>query len=61
MPEADARARIKAQASDEQRRAVADELIDNSGSLDELRRAVDTVWDRLLARQAGLNGADGVK
>lgn len=34
MPEADARARMARQATDEQRRAVADVLIDNSGERD---------------------------
>ena len=36
MDEADARARIAAQASEEQRRAIADVLLDNSGSQGEL-------------------------
>ena len=36
MPEEDARARIAAQADDEQRRAVADVWLDNSGSPEEL-------------------------
>jgi dephospho-CoA kinase len=43
-----ARARIAAQASDEQRRAVADEVLDNSGSVEELRVQVDAAWARLL-------------
>lgn len=49
MPESDARERMRAQASDEQRRAVADELIVNNGGLAELRTGVDQVWARLLA------------
>ncbi|MBN9618121.1 MAG: dephospho-CoA kinase [Actinobacteria bacterium] len=49
MPESDARERMRAQASDEQRRAVADELIVNNGGLAELRTSVDQVWARLLA------------
>ena len=44
MAEADVRARIKNQASREERRAVADKVIDNSGSRDDLRRQVDEVW-----------------
>lgn len=49
MTEAEARARIAAQATDEQRRAVADVSIVNDGTLDELRAAVDDVWrTRLL-------------
>jgi len=42
--ENDARARIANQASREQRRAVADVVIDNSGSLDALTLQVDDVW-----------------
>jgi dephospho-CoA kinase len=44
MPEAEVRARFAAQATDEQRRAVADIVIDNNGSLDELYGALDAVW-----------------
>jgi dephospho-CoA kinase len=47
MSEQDARERMAAQATDEQRRAVADELIVNDGSLDQLARRVDAVWVRL--------------
>jgi dephospho-CoA kinase len=55
MTEAEAHARIAAQATDEQRRAVADILIVNDGTLDELREQVDQAWDRMLnlARQPG--------
>jgi dephospho-CoA kinase len=52
MPEADARARMLAQASDEQRRAVAHEVITNDGTLDELEAEIDEIWKRLLARQS---------
>ena len=49
MAEAEARARIAAQATDEQRRAVADVLIVNEGSLDDLRAEVDRAWrERIL-------------
>lgn len=51
MPEDQARARIAAQASREQRRAVADVVIDNSGSLDDLDRQVRDLW-ALLRRRA---------
>lgn len=47
MPEADARARIAAQATDEQRRAVADIVIVNDGSAEELDAAVDAAWASL--------------
>ena len=61
MPEADARARMAAQATDEQRRAVADEVIDNSGSLADLRAQVDALWGRLAERQGGLEAAPGIQ
>jgi len=44
MPEADARARIAAQAPDEQRRAIADVLLDNSGSEAELVVQARDLW-----------------
>src|SRR3954462_4130493 len=40
----EARARISKQATDEQRRAVADLVIVNNGSRDELADRVDEVW-----------------
>ncbi len=46
-----ARARMAAQASREQRLAVADIVIDNSGSLDDLDRRVGEVWADLAAPQ----------
>ncbi|CKT81302.1 dephospho-CoA kinase [Mycobacterium tuberculosis] len=45
MAEADARARIAAQASDQQRRAVADVWLDNSGSPEDLVRRARDVWN----------------
>ena len=47
MTEDDARARIASQASDEQRREVADFVIDNGGDIDDLRDEVTTLWDAL--------------
>jgi len=47
MDAEDARARIAAQATDEQRRAVADWVIENSGSLAETERQVEAVWTEL--------------
>ncbi len=44
MSEADARARIGAQATDEQRRAVADAWLDNTAGPDELREQVRRLW-----------------
>ena len=49
MDEADARARIKAQAPEEQRRAIADVLLDNSGAPAELvEKARDLWYNRVL-------------
>lgn len=48
MTEEDARARIAAQASDEERRAAADVWLDNSGTPAELMAAVDALWDERL-------------
>ncbi|MXP21252.1 dephospho-CoA kinase [Gordonia sp. HNM0687] len=48
MPEDDARARIAAQADDDQRRAVADVWLDNSGSRDDLAAAAAALWDERL-------------
>ena len=46
--EEDARARIAAQAADEQRRAVADVWLDNAGTADELVAAARRLWqDRI--------------
>jgi dephospho-CoA kinase len=47
-----ARARMAAQASREQRLAMADVVIDNSGSLDDLDRRVAEVWAGLKRRAA---------
>jgi dephospho-CoA kinase len=44
MDEADARTRIAAQASEEQRRAIADVLLDNSGSHGELVEQARDLW-----------------
>lgn len=51
MDEVDARARIANQASREQRLAVADVVIDNSGSLEDLARRVDEVWEWIQTLQ----------
>lgn len=47
MDAAQARARIAAQVSDEQRRAVADVLIDTTGTLEGTRSQVDALWERV--------------
>ncbi|MBA3411179.1 MAG: dephospho-CoA kinase, partial [Geodermatophilaceae bacterium] len=54
MTEEQVRARMASQATDEQRRAVADLVIMNDGSRRDLERAVDQLWQErihpLLAR-----------
>jgi len=47
--ETDARARIANQTSREKRMEIADRVIDNAGSLDDLRTQVDEVWDWAVA------------
>ena len=42
--------RVRAQLSNEERRAYADVVIENDGSLDELQRAVDESWSKLGSR-----------
>jgi dephospho-CoA kinase len=44
LTEADARARIVAQATDDERRAVADVVLDNSGTVEALAEQVDRFW-----------------
>ena len=47
MSEADARSRMGAQATREDRIAAADVVIDNSGSVEELVPQVDALWQRV--------------
>ncbi len=49
LSEADARARIEAQATTAQRRAAADVWLDNSGTQADLRATVDRLWVERLA------------
>ena len=44
MERDEALARIASQATDEQRRAVADVVLTNSGAIDELKAEVDRLW-----------------
>lgn len=52
MDEADARARIAAQASDEDRAAIATWVLDNSGSLKETRKQVEKMWEQVVSEAA---------
>ncbi|MEU6475776.1 dephospho-CoA kinase [Streptomyces sp. NPDC047017] len=60
MTEEDARARMAAQATREQRLEIADIVIDNDVPLDRLGRRVREVWDDLVRRaHAPRTGARG--
>ncbi|MFI6859195.1 dephospho-CoA kinase [Streptomyces sp. NPDC050421] len=52
MTEQEARARMAAQATREQRRAVADLVIDNDGPIAALEPQVRSVWAELVRRSA---------
>jgi len=47
MSEDDARARVRAQVSREDRRQLADVVVDNSGSREQLEARIDALWDWL--------------
>jgi dephospho-CoA kinase len=53
MTEEEARSRIAAQASDEQRRAVAHVVLENDGTVGQLRAAVDQLWRDLTSWRDG--------
>ena len=50
MSEAQARARIEAQMPIEDKRRLATHVIDNTGSMDDLRAQVERVWAYITAR-----------
>ena len=50
MSEEEIRARMRAQAPLEDKAAVADILLDNEGSPEDLERQVDRIWGDLVAR-----------
>ena len=52
MAEEEARARMAAQASREERLAAADHVVANAGTLEELRAAVDRLWQDVLVPAA---------
>ena len=52
MSEADAAARIASQVPDEARLAIADVVIDTTGSLADTERQVDDLWEGLGERIA---------
>jgi len=51
VPRDDAQRRMAAQASDEERRAVATHVLDNGGDVESLARQVDEIWPDLLTRE----------
>ena len=51
MTSDDVRARIASQATDDERRAVADVVIVNDADLDHLSRVVDDLWSRFVTRR----------
>lgn len=62
VPETDARVRIAAQATDEQRRAVADVLLDNNGPVGQVENAVHRLWDeRLVPFEANMRSGTAVR
>ncbi|HET9059881.1 MAG TPA: dephospho-CoA kinase [Acidimicrobiales bacterium] len=56
MAEADILARLAAQPTDDERYAIADRVLDNSGSLLELEHAIDSLWT-WLSEHAAVPGA----
>ncbi len=56
MPGEEARARMAAQATDEQRRAAADVVLVNDGTPDELRAKVDQLWRSRVSPGPGRPG-----
>jgi dephospho-CoA kinase len=53
LERADAEARMAAQATDEQRRAIATHVLDNGGTREQLAAQVDEVWNDLRSKAAG--------
>ncbi len=60
MSEEDARRRIAAQASDEERRALADVVVETNGSIEDTLRRADELWERLRAVAPSTNGGRDV-
>ena len=58
LERADAEARMAAQATDAERRAVATHLLDNRGTREDLEAQVETLWADLTARASAKAAAD---
>lgn len=53
---ASAEKRVSAQATDDERLAIADVVIDTSGTLESTASQVDALWNQLVARQSQHTG-----
>ncbi len=53
MTEADARARVASQASDERRLAIADAVVETGGDLRDTLAQTDALWERLSSQDVG--------
>ena len=51
VPRDDAERRMAAQATDDERRAVATHLVDNGGDRDALAAQIDRIWEDILSRE----------
>lgn len=61
LDEQQARARVAAQATREERLAAATIVLDNAGSLEALEPQVDDVWARLMGEAAAVRARDGIR
>jgi dephospho-CoA kinase len=52
LSEEEARRRIASQAGDAERLAIADDVIDSNGTLDETLAGADALWAKLAARES---------
>ena len=52
LEEDDIRKRLRSQLTNEDRSKKADQIIDNSGDVDELRRKIDDIWVTRIKREA---------
>ncbi|WP_072313552.1 dephospho-CoA kinase [Agrococcus sp. Marseille-P2731] len=53
LGEADARARVASQASDAERLAIADVVVDTGGTIEETLAQADALWERLTSDRVG--------
>jgi len=57
MSREEATHRLNSQATDTERLAIADVVIDSNGTLDETLAQVDQLWAKVSARASGMSGA----